>query len=155
MYSFSYWKNYLERKGVSFSEEPFIPFMILWMSYNSFYNKLDNRCGDRRKACKIGEDEKAIEIFERRKNNFLNDFKNIAQNSDVRLCVINMQNRNRNVYFDNNHCDIKDFLSAVYQVRCNLFHGDKTPYWDADVRLVSWAYNSLYALLHEYKPDLF
>ena len=154
MYSFSYWKNHFNTNGIPFDKEPFIPFMTLWMSYNNFYNNFTG-C-ERTRACKIGEDEKAKKIFEDNKDKFLFEFSNIPQsNSTPRLCVINPKERKRNAYFDEQHPEIKDFLSAVYQIRCNLFHGDKSPHIDVDKGLVKWAYECLYKILHEYKPDLF
>jgi hypothetical protein len=36
--------------------------------------------------------------------------------------------------------DLKDVLDCTYQVRCNLFHGDKFPDDDSDRRLVEAAF---------------
>lgn len=154
MYSFSYWKNHFNKNGITFDNEPFIPFMTLWMSYNNFYNNFTGN--ERTKACKVGDDEDVQKIFEEYKCDFLSKFSNIPQHhSKIRLCVFNPNKRKWDAYFDEQHFEIKDFLSAVYQIRCNLFHGNKAPNIDVDKELVKWAYECLYKLLHEYKPDLF
>jgi hypothetical protein len=43
--------------------------------------------------------------------------------------------------------NFEQFLSVVYQIRCNLFHGNKNPYSDADALLVEAAFNSLLVFL--------
>jgi hypothetical protein len=43
-------------------------------------------------------------------------------------------------------------LSVIYQVRCNLFHGDKTPHSDIDRVLVHSAFQILVQFMRGYMP---
>lgn len=45
--------------------------------------------------------------------------------------------------------DWEHFLPAVYRVRCNLFHGDKSPYDLHDARIVHSSFTSLVEFMNE------
>ena len=45
-------------------------------------------------------------------------------------------------------------LSAIYRIRCNLFHGEKTLHSDNDVILVSLAFRVLVNMIPRLEPHL-
>ena len=147
---FSYWQKYLN----DFSNEPVVSFMTLWMCYNSYYNKFHNQT-ERQRACELSKNKNAIKIYEEHKIEILKLFMNIPyKNYSVRTFVENLSNR-YNAEYNENKCDLKDFLNVVYQIRCNLLHGQKNPSNDIDMSLVKWAYSSLYQILHKFNNRLF
>lgn len=46
-------------------------------------------------------------------------------------------------YFNNEHKTCEDFFKVVYQIRCNLFHGNKEVENERNLDLVRWAYKYL------------
>ncbi len=161
MSNFGKWLHYLE--GISScdrtaSSDIFFRFIILWMSYNSYYSNKFPEELDRSCLTLLASDTRTQGIYDTKKQQILSDFSHLKSEycfprtfvKDMRVSC-----RAKDAIFDEQHDTLYDFLNAVYQVRCNLFHGDKTPYSDIDVSLVSWAYYNLLAILKEDQPDLF
>ena len=173
MSKFCEWNEYLKRITNQKSlNEYFVNFMILWMAYNHYYNSLieiepelfstrDEKKKDSEKAIVIYKKEDLNLFYEQNKDEILRDFQNIPafRGLGIRNSVVDTRfndiSSDRNAYFNENANDLKHFLKAVYQIRCNLFHGDKTPYESTDKALVVWAYNYLLLILHRLEPCLF
>lgn len=154
MNTFNNWKRYFGNKNLSFDREPIIAFITLWMSYNSYYNQFSGR--ELTKSCKLSANSKAQKIYALYKDAILDSFSKIPHKDDsIRLFVESNLSDKPPVKFDKKHCKLKNFLSVVYQIRCNLFHGQKSPYIDSDEMLVKWAYENLYKILHEFNKNLF
>lgn len=161
MSNFGKWLHYLENIsscGKTASSDIFFRFIILWMSYNSYYSNKFPKKSDRACLILLANDAKTQKIYNTKKQQILFDFSQLkSEYCFPRTFVKDMRvfSGARDAIFDKQHNTLLDFLNAVYQVRCNLFHGDKTPYSDIDVSLVLWAYDNLLAILREDKPDLF
>jgi hypothetical protein len=102
----------------------FNEFISLWISFNILYNSIDSRY----------EIDKII--------NFISN-KNI--NIQDQNIILNLESVN---YFstcmDNSNDEkIKAVFKILYQIRCNLFHGDKRFASDSDELVVSHASNIL------------
>ena len=151
---FSNWKNYCELKGCCFENEPVMAFIMLWMCYNQYYNRYHKKY-ERERACELSKNRQMQNIYQGHKLKILQEFSKIPYGTETRKFVQNPLN-GKAAMFNEEKWSLKDFLNVVYQIRCNLFHGEKTPYSnDTDVTLIKWAYDNLYLLLHEYKRDLF
>lgn len=143
-------------------EEYFNKFICLWISFNCFFvakfyedaskiSKSDEP--NERDYLNIIEKEYAINF-----RHILDDQKLLFDNFKYTIdkkdwcpgIIIDMRpyhriNRRGKAYskVDSFH----DYIDCIYQVRCNLFHGDKTPSNDNDLNLVKSAYVSLEALI--------
>lgn len=165
MSRYNEWKEYINNcLSINNSNAVFINFFALWNAYNYLYNELYNNIKyDSNKAVKIADDDFLSDYYELDiKNTALEEFQKIPSfnnEESIRNQVVdtrfNKINHNNNAKFNDTNCSLKDLLNAIYQIRCNLFHGDKTPYNDTDIKLVSWAYKYLSLILHKYKPDEF
>jgi hypothetical protein len=60
-------------------------------------------------------------------------------------CWLNHHDRDGDVPLDWPH-----FLAAAYRVRCNLFHGEKSPYDPSDARIVGSAFTGLVGFLVQF-----
>lgn len=157
MSTYKEWNNYLtEIISPSTNNTIFIKFMLLWMAYNEYYNNIPNTSiYDSDKACSIKDNQLFSSKYETIKDDALLEFKAIEPFSGVkeRRCVVNCKynqiNHKRNAYFHAQKDSFEDFLRAIYQIRCNLFHGNKTPYSSIDKKLVSWAYKFLLEILSQ------
>lgn len=158
MGTFGDWSNYFDDLLKDKNDESvFIRFMILWMAFNSYYSRTYQLKWDKAGVDSVGKELKAQKIYNRNKEKILDAFSKIPSNyCNPRIYVKDMRiNTPQDAFFDEKYSELSDFLSAVYQVRCNLFHGDKPPNSDIDEKLVSWAYINLLEFLTEYLPDLF
>lgn len=150
--NFSKLKNYFDETGNLFKNKPVIAFVILWMCYNNYYNKW-NKGTERERACRLSQNKKSQRIYEKYKEKILQEFSKLSNEGKKREFVRNVNGKE--VFFNAEHCKLKDFLNVVYQIRCNLFHGGKNPFDTIDERLIQWAYKYLYLILHESKSNLF
>ena len=154
MNTFSKWKAYFADKHYNFDNEPITAFMTLWMCFNGYYNRF-HKDTERMRVCELATNKKAQWVYNCYKDEILKSFSVIPYKDEkIRTFVANTSSR-FNAEYNENKCSLKDFLNAVYQIRCNLFHGQKCPFIDADVKLVKWAYENLYKILHNFNNELF
>lgn len=132
-----------------------IKFMILWMAYNKWYNDkyftLYGQFNDKKKAIELSKNEKALEIYEQLKKQFLVSFKNIPSLH----CEKGQRDRlwadssiEVEVLFNDQHSDLLQFLTLIYQMRCNFLHGNKEQN-AVNVELIVWAYDMLNMFLQK------
>jgi len=173
MSRFREWSGYFNSIINQFGQDDvFIRFMILWVSYNSYYNSLretepglfitqDEKTKDSEKAIIIYKKDKLRQFYESQHERIVSEFKRIPSfnGNGLRDCVVDTRyndiNSTRNAKYPQNENNLKYFLKAVYQIRCNLFHGNKTPYSETDKQLTEWAYKNLLIILNELNYDLF
>lgn len=153
MSMFREWNGYFNSIINQFGQDDvFIRFMILWMAYNSYYSNKYPTKNDRECINLLSNDTHTQQIYDSKKQQILSSFAQIHSSyCSPRNFVKDMRtSRNaRDAIFDEQHNDLYDFLNAVYQIRCNLFHGDKTPYSETDKELTKWAYENLLIILQE------
>ena len=143
------WNEFLELDDKYSSDEikkKCIKFVFLWMEYNTFYNKTydEPKERDRAKALNI---ETINEKYNSVKERYLRTFEQLPCSEGIRTFIKNMQN-GRKIYYDRNENNLEKLLSVVYQIRCNLFHGDKLAQ-DSNAKIIAWAYDCLYDLLKD------
>lgn len=134
-----------------------IKFIFIWMKYNQWYNEAYPEIrGDKKKALEINKNKDAIDAYLPLKENFLNTFKNIPSihcSIGSRDCLWADNALENEVLFNEQYCDLKQFLTLIYQIRCNFLHGDKE-LDKTNIKLVIWAHDSLYSFLKAFGFDL-
>jgi len=136
-----------------------IEFVFLWQDYNYWYNRKnknnqdllrDNRVPiDKKQALALANDDSAIRVYNELKDSFLSQFRIIPANNrenwqrdrllNTGYCQIERQ-------YNEENCSLEDFLTLVYQLRCNFIHGSKNGD-DVDIQLIAWARDCLGDLL--------
>lgn len=125
----SWWKIEAEKQT-----DPFIKFFILYMCLDAWMTAGSLSDKDTEKIRWLTRTENPLKTYwvtTPRKSVSLNGLKGIGQIEDMRP-----NHRGEFVYLD----DLDDFESVIkflYQIRCNLFHGGKSPVNSNDRRLVS------------------
>ncbi|MDD3093601.1 MAG: hypothetical protein PHS38_08655 [Bacteroidales bacterium] len=74
-------------------------------------------------------------------------YKNMTQTHDFSKLVDEMARKNIIVLCENN--DLKTIKNVLYQIRCNIFHGEKTPGYINDDRIVKSASPLLQFIVEE------
>lgn len=143
------WIEYLEindKYAYNNKQKGVLNFIFLWLEINEYCNKkFENDISDREKMLKLQEENILKERYKNFKDNFLKEFTNLRRNGVLREFVVNMRkpnNQSSYKYFTSQKNDLCDFFGVIYQVRCNLFHGEKEPSAE-NVELVLWAYDCL------------
>ena len=153
------WIEYLNISNLNNDKQKIIKFIFLWMKYNDWYQKFNLR--DREGALKLSDFIKATQKYRDIKNIILHGeqnsvspritkgFLNIPKvNGEINRQGLYDDSGNKIVaYNDDIHCLCK-YLQVIYKIRCNFFHGAKSPD-ETNIALISWAYESLYLLLSE------
>lgn len=154
-------KNIINRWFSRSKTEPnmFDQFISLWISFNAFY-AYDHLCSQEKEQIKIFKDtyckdfiscvKANSELFENFRiyiqnkpynNGFIQDLRyELSSNKQVKKIYQKLD-------------DINEFINCVYQVRCNLFHGGKSPENGQDKELVKLAFNCLYVFLDKVYQD--
>jgi len=150
-YNMEQFDVFARRMGINtFHHNCYICFIITWIYYNSYYNqfKHNKKKNDNKKATNELNFHFVNNQF---LSDILNEFQSIEGPADVmdnekRVGVIDMRNGKR---VDMAGSDLKKILLMIYQIRCNLIHGDKmrTPY-ETDEQLLRWASSSLRMLMN-------
>ena len=143
------WIEYLEIDNKYIGKDVYkkcIKFIFLWINYNHYYNehykKEDNpKYKDERERVKALDLPEVKEKYERLKNKFLEKFVKLPSNEHFREYIVNLKNK-QHINFDENNFQLENFLETVYQIRCNLFHGDKLVN-DYNIKIIEWAYDCL------------
>ena len=127
-----------------------IKFVFLWIKYNNYYNKhytkeKNTKYKYERERAKALNLKIVRDRYDLLKEQFLDSFVDLPNNKSFRTYIMNLKS-NHQIEFNINHSCLADFLETVYQIRCNLFHGDKLSR-EYDAKIISWAYESLNDLL--------
>lgn len=126
-----------------------IKFVFLWIKYNHFYN--ERYTGDKykieRTRAKALDLPEVVTRYEQLKKRFLERFKNLSCNASFRDYIVNLKNY-KIIKFDENNFKLKNLLETIYQIRCNLFHGDKLEN-DSNSQIIAWAYDCLNELIRD------
>lgn len=153
-------KYWFEKCG--FEKEYFNKFICLWISFNCFFvAKFYEQASRVSKNKEPSEKDYLSIIGKEYASNFtqvLNEqkilFDNFKQVIDKKnWCpgmVIDMRPYHRNNKKGKAYSEIysfNDYMDCIYQIRCNLFHGNKCPDNDNDLNLVKSAYTSLKTLI--------
>lgn len=148
------WKYYLninEKYHKEPDKEKIVLFVFLWMKYNDFYNqKNPTMYKDPKKAIKLAEDVNVQNKYEELKENFVRRFREIEyldRSTGLKMPRLHLVSQNGpDVAYNSHNNSLKDFLTVVYKIRCNFFHGEKEPN-QIDIKLIGWAYDCLNELL--------
>ena len=144
------WLDYLDIENKYNNQEikkKCLLFIFLWLRYNESYNsKISRNIGDFQKALQLSESEICKEKYNVFKEQFLTSFKQINGADSPRTWILDIKN-NRKIYY-NSSSSLKDFLTVIYKIRCNIFHGDKPPNV-TNIKIIAWAYDCFNQLLNE------
>ena len=108
--------------------------MAAWIAFNSFLcKKYPGISGDRDKVRAFGNDHDYLTSHERK-------LKDVPYRRSVEILqdkgVKDMQQGSDRIFRIDNIVCFAEVMECVYQVRCNLFHGDKTVDEERDNNLV-------------------
>jgi hypothetical protein len=121
------------------------------MQYNYYYNSIIKTGRDIDKATNISIFYN--DIWDDIKSDILTNFKHTKYHE--RISIKNMkEGSTKIVYFNKDSSTLKDFLSVIYQIRCNLFHGDKDCQSSDEQKLVKWAYESFSKLINKHNEKV-
>lgn len=140
--SYKEWLDFLEYNP-SESNFKLYKFAILWISFNSYCNKLKGK----REWDKIENFARTYEEFfnktkkEHTFSSLLDKF-NLTNKKENRESVLNMKDKNTKRYFKGSKDSCINYFSVMYQIRCNFIHGEKLPHDEEDTKLLEWAYDS-------------
>ncbi|MBX9597357.1 MAG: hypothetical protein K2X04_02135 [Burkholderiales bacterium] len=121
-------------------------FISLWISFNAFYNSYGD---DNDKEFKRIENscEKLKDDFLELPNLPGSCFKCFQQYIlDKPDNPGSIQGKFRKVYYSDVSC-LSEYLRVLYQIRCNLFHGNKINDNEQDKKLIELAYRTLFQFL--------
>lgn len=154
-----HWIKYADE--ISENNKYFAKFMFYWLAFNSLYSEKNNK---ERKQIANFIDKYLKDYLEKFPNKFNelekeNSFKYLKSenikdlkksknppspgydDNDSNIETHGSVNSNNNVY------RMKGYLNILYTIRCNLFHGDKTPIEIRDEKVVKNAYFVLKKIL--------
>lgn len=127
-----------------------LKFIFLWIKCNEYYNnKYCDICGDKNKFIELKENITMQCNYSQYSEEFLAKFEEFVPERRPNCYVIDMKHQNRKVYyhrFDKRR--LEDLLKVIYQIRCNLFHGEKEP-TSENIKFVCWAYDCLNILFKD------
>jgi hypothetical protein len=124
----------------------FFKFIAVYIAFNAIYDcRYENENDPARKIAKFSEDE----FMKKRHINLLgaeteyySAVKCLAEKG-----IINMQKPKEEPFKIKRLEYLNQVMRCIYQVRCNLFHGDKSPGEPRDVNLVKSSYTILSLLI--------
>jgi hypothetical protein len=118
----SLWK-FLADKNRPIRSDVFIQFMIYWLIFDGYLSETSGLSSDRQKLDWFYVHKTPLrKQFE---NHFASPTAKPSINLFVNQGVRDMRPRSRQVKRIQDPKSLKEILEAVYQVRCNLFHGAK------------------------------
>lgn len=148
------WLNFLEANNDN-PRSKVIKFIILWMLYNQWYNEkyidIHGLYQDKAKSIELANNQHAKEIYVSIQDKILSSFKNIPSvhcSTGERDRLWKDSGLEKEILFNEQYCDLKQFLKLIYQIRCNFLHGNKEGN-DVNIQLITWAYDSLYKFLKD------
>ena len=127
-----------------------IKFMFMCMQCNEYCNiEYGRDISDAKKIKLLSDNIKLKFIYDDYKEMFIKSFSELKCDNNQRTYVKDMRYPDKPreyKYYNSRNDNLKNFLNVVYQIRCNLFHGEKEP-TSEDITLISWAYDCLSQLL--------
>ena len=138
---------YAISQGQSFDQSNvFFKFIAMFIAFNAIYDcRYESEYDPARKIQKFSDDN----FMKERHKNLLNtdtEYKNAVE-CLAEKGIINMQKSNDEPFKINRLEYLNQVMRCIYQVRCNLFHGDKSPGEPRDVNVVRSSYIILSRLL--------
>ena len=139
-----------------FKEEDYwswFKFAMLWFSFNDYYvERYSHIEREKNKVIEFAKDNEDLYKSLLKKDNFKDVLSDFAKTSSPeRTKVKDMRPRsNSKTVFNNRHNSCEKFFEALYQIRCNFFHGDKSPFFEQDKELIGWAYKYLRIFWEEF-----
>lgn len=119
------------------TKDDFFKFVAVWLAFNALYSsKFYNITGDKEQVKRFAN---LPAIKERHKVLLKDDFTYMESLKMIKSKGV----RNMQVDYKweiNDSLSIKSTLLSIYQIRCNLFHGGKTPENLRDINLVKNGY---------------
>jgi len=166
----------LAQKPVKSPNDYFDRFISLWISFNAFFVAEFHEKA--RKLAKGNDpwEKKYLEAIysENSENSYYNRYINLIEDSKIfsknlyyfmklledTMCpghIADMRRERRNCDYAQEFSDLNNFeqfILTAYQIRCNLFHGNKHPESDDDIEIVKTMFNLLTEFLTEiYKEE--
>lgn len=154
--------------------EPFFAFPYRWMAFNGWMSAITLEYNDRDMIDALVACQRLQEAHDRLVINSNSYAHNVAKFSDL-WPILNVKDVRKKLGYDAfwkfdrteliKQCDVKNVkqqpqnwtsgqdptweqtLRSIYQVRCNLFHGEKSPQKPRDVQLVELADNVLKSII--------
>lgn len=141
------WINYLkinDKYSDNEHQKSVLKFIFKWLDINEYYTqRYKGICGDKNKFLELKENPEVQDKYKQNAEEFLEEFEIINRNRRPNCYIKDMKNSNKKVYYHKQgKRRLEDLLKVIYQIRCNLFHGEKEPI-NHDLELISWAYNCL------------
>lgn len=130
-------KEWLDRAKME--TDPFHKFVSAYIVFNYHYARYNPRNGDHRNAVDFGVDKCEQIPF----NPFGLDVSEFLRRPVTDMAPSNGAPRVVHVI----EGDVRQLFEAIYQVRCNFFHGNKDFNSDRDTKLVAQGANVLIALM--------
>jgi hypothetical protein len=133
---FSKWMDKLNDQ-----DDPFIRFVLLWLVFESWLSYL---AGDKNPLDWFFENDSNLKNWvttELKKKEIKKSLSNLRAQSPIPDHKKNTEIELRNI------TDIKELITFIYRVRCNLFHGHKKPDDPRDKQLVRSSEQFLSSLL--------
>lgn len=141
------WINLADKESPHLStsrEDVYFRFMALWVGLNAFLTREYKHIRGDREKVRAFANESSSALLHREK---LSDSIYSKAVEDLKkLGVKDMQNTNRVYRINSSEC-FTEVMECVYQVRCNLFHGDKSIDDERDNKLVKAAHTIVAAHL--------
>ena len=137
----------------------YFQFIVLWISFNTFYSAKFKKGRDSDKVKEFYNDSSAqtvysslFEIGSQERMGIISEFKetNASLDRDVVFDMRFPRSKEKAKKFVSENSNINNFFDVVYQIRCNLFHGGKEVNDGCDEKLVAWAYKYLDMFWSEY-----
>lgn len=153
MNDYSHAMNYLDSLELNSPDKETIGFIVLWMVCNQNFKDYEGNCElDRFQNYFIEIASGCVadyvhEITER--------FKNTS--SPAREYVLDMRtgsNRRVKLLVANRGLTVAQLAKVLYQIRCNLFHGEKNLLDEEEQNLIKWAYTVLSKIMQPVESRL-
>lgn len=133
------WVNLADKESPHLSgrEDVYFRFMALWVGFNAFLTREYKHIrGDREKVRAFANESSSASLH---REELSTPIYSKAVEDLKERGVKDMQNINRVYGINSSEC-FTEVMECVYQVRCNLFHGDKQVDDERDNKLVEAAH---------------
>ena len=125
----------------------YLRFMVAWMAFNYLYNEVDKNTEAKQIECFVCKHKDILMGFDAFNSPWIEPFK-----TQIRSRRLNESQTKQNAK-KVQEGSIRHLLLSIYTVRCNLFHGNKSPNEDRDCELVEAAWHILDGYLNTLLPS--
>lgn len=144
-----------ETLNIQSNDEKLTKFIFLWMGYNKWYNATYPKLNDTNAAIKLGENKRAITVYNTLKDDFINRFKTIPHKpgDTCERDKLYADTTKQRIVCYNTRCGkdtLSDYLCVIYQIRCNFLHWSKSGD-DTDIKILHWAYDTFEQFINTLK----